>query len=1225
MAGSGVIGMAGRRPWTMVAEIARFEVRYQLRQPLFPIAALAFLALGIAAVSSDLGPKLSEAPAAVARNAPFVIGALMASFSIFGLFVVAAFVAAAALRDFDHDCHMLFFSRPIGRFDYFGGRFLGALTVSTGLFGILTAGLMLGQLAPWQDPERLGPIVWWPFVYGLLVFALPNLVVMAALFFAIAIWSRRMLWTYLAVIVFVTLQDAVEVVSQQEGTRAIGALIEPLGLTAQKFVARYWTVDEYRRSTPALWGHIALNRAAWLAIAGGFLALAWWRFKVACAAGPGGSRARSQRSTVSPDREARVLRSVSAQLRKPPLVETGARAALFAFWSQCRFEISWTLRGPFFVVCTMLAVILVVSIAWIRSLGDGDPILPYTSVLVSSMSKTLAPFLAVMVVFYAGELTWRDRALGTAGILDATPTARASALISRFVAIGAAVLGVLCAATFATILLQQTRQAVPIEPLLYLQTAAVIAWPAMLLAAPCLLVQAIAGQKFLGYLIVIGLFTLRMALPAVGWDSPLYLYGTHPPVSHSDMSGYGPTASPFVWFSLHWTAVAILMLWAAARIWPRGAPVDLRTRIQRLWTIRSSRLGVAVAVLAVLLSVTSFVVVYYNARVRNEGLGPETLRERRAEYERRYSEYASLPLPRITSIYSEIDLDPIARRVAVRGRYLLLNDGTEPITTLPFTVPSRWEEDIFRMDEGVRLVGMDLPAHRTLVDDHELGFHAYELLDPLAANDVIEVSFEVLVENEGFTDRRPNLQILENGTFFTQRTVFPCVGYTASKQLVLPRDRREHGLDEGRRTPAIDDPIATSWSYVDADWVECETIFSTALDQTALAGGVLVREWEADGRRFFHYRSTAKTQGLLGFGSARYLVKRDRIGDVDLEIYYHPNHGVNVDRMMEIMKSSVDRFSTWFGPYPHRVLRIAEMPSTNGQLAVSFASFIGFSEAFGFLSDVREGHLDTLAWITAHEVAHQWWGHQLAPAECQGSTMLGESLAEYSALLLLEELFGREEIVRFRGRELDRYLVGRGREEREELPLALVENQAYVHYSKGALAFTALADQVGKGALIGVLRAFLEDHRFIGPPYARSTELIDRLRSLAPAERRSFLEDLFQRIVLYDLRVEEAFASERKGGGFTVSAALRIGKFSADGQGRETEESSLGTPVTVEIVGERGVLWKETRALGDETLRVEVDELPTEVRIDPDGLLIDRVRTDNRVAVRLRERTAVVR
>ena len=59
---------------------------------------------------------------------------------------------------------------------------------------------------------------------------------------------------------------------------------------------------------------------------------------------------------------------------------------------------------------------------------------------------------------------------------------------------------------------------------------------------------------------------------------------------------------------------------------------------------------------------------------------------------------------------------------------------------------------------------------------------------------------------------------------------------------------------------------------------------------------------------------------------------------------------------------------------------------------------------------------------------------------------------------------------------------GRGTESNEELPLAQVEIQPYIHYEKGSLANYALQRAIGEERVNTGLRRFLEASRFQANP-----------------------------------------------------------------------------------------------------------------------------------------------
>src|SRR5690606_7742423 len=177
-----------------------------------------------------------------------------------------------------------------------------------------------------------------------------------------------------------------------------------------------------------------------------------------------------------------------------------------------------------------------------------------------------------------------------------------------------------------------------------------------------------------------------------------------------------------------------------------------------------------------------------------------------------------------------------------------------------------------------------------------------------------------------------------------------------------------------------------------------------------------------------------------------------------------------------------------FTPYQHRQFRILEFPGYSS-FAQAFANTIPYSESIGFIADLRDPDaIDYVFYVTAHEAAHQWWAHQVIGANVQGATMLSESLAQYSALMVMEKEYGRDRMRQFLKYELDRYLGGRGGERLEELPLYRNENQQYIHYRKGSLVFYRLREELGEATVNRALKRCLQDKGYQQAPVAGREE-----------------------------------------------------------------------------------------------------------------------------------------
>jgi aminopeptidase N len=407
----------------------------------------------------------------------------------------------------------------------------------------------------------------------------------------------------------------------------------------------------------------------------------------------------------------------------------------------------------------------------------------------------------------------------------------------------------------------------------------------------------------------------------------------------------------------------------------------------------------------------------------------------------------------------------------------------------------------------------------------------------------------------------------------------------------------------------------------DTDFVPFAITVSTSADQMALAPGDLEREWTEGDRRFFRYRLSKPALNFWSVVSARYTVTRDTWNDIELAVYHIPKHATNAPRMIEGMKQALAYYTENFGPFPHRQLRVAEFPRYQG-FAQSFPSLVPFSESMGFIMDLRESAFDYVFYVTAHETAHQWWGHQIVGAAVEGAQFLSESLAEYSALMVTEHRYGPHRMRPFLKQSLDTYLRGRQRIS-DERPLAVTPliGQDFVRYQKGSLALYALKDVIGEDVLNRVLAKLLREHGFKSDPYPTTLDFLALLRAEAGPAHEQLIVDLMEKITLWDLRVTGSEATERPDGKWQVRVEVRAKKLYSAGNGEETE-TPLDQSIDVGLFAadpdarafsDKDVIALEKRQIksGDQTVEFVVDRKPALVGVDPYLKLISRNTSNN--------------
>jgi aminopeptidase N len=499
---------------------------------------------------------------------------------------------------------------------------------------------------------------------------------------------------------------------------------------------------------------------------------------------------------------------------------------------------------------------------------------------------------------------------------------------------------------------------------------------------------------------------------------------------------------------------------------------------------------------------------------------------------------------------------------------------------------------------------------------------------PLMPGERTALSFQTLMQQRGFKNSKNMTRIVDNGTFVDNFEFAPVVGMDRNRLLQDRAKRRKYGLTPQLRPPKLEDRAAQARNYAaNADWVNADITVTTDADQTPVAPGYRISDTTRNGRRTIRFRTDAPVLNFFSVQSARYAIKRERYKGVELAVYYDPQHPWNVERMLAALRTGLDYYQANFSPYQFHQARILEFPDY-AQFAQAFANTMPYSEGIGFTADAtKPDKIDYPTYVTAHELAHQWWGHQIIGADMQGATSLSETLAQYSALIVMEKTYGPDGIRKFLKFELDRYLRSRGGELVEELPLIRVENQPYIHYRKGSLVMYKLRDRIGEARVNAALRRLLSKYAFKGAPYPRSQDLVDALRAEAGPGNQQLITDLFERITLYDLKTRTAVARKRADGRYDLILTIEAKKAYADGKGKETtvaipDGEAFDVGVFSAEPGKPGFSSKDVEYFrltplrsGVQTLTLTVDKPPKYAGVDPYNKEIDRNSDDNAIKV----------
>ncbi len=1189
-----------------------FEVRYWFRGWMLWIFLLVVSLMVFSAVSSDhihVGGVMENTH----RNAPYVIESYYAIFCILALLMTTAFVNSAAARDFTSRTDQILFSTPIRKWDFVAGRFLGAVLVSViPLLGI-SLGVLAGKYMPWMDPERWGAVNWTAHLMGVLAFAVPNTLLVAAILFGVAAWTRSTAASFLGALLLLTGYGIGSSLTSDLKNETLAALIDPFGVQTFQLMTKYWTVAEKNRQAIGFSGLLLWNRLIWLSVAGAVFALSGWRLSFVARSG------RKLRKAIKED-DAVLAPAVTAL---PPLavVPSPARNGL---WT--RFRVS--LRTEFFGLVKSTSFVVILAAALLNTLPNvivgasedfGNRSFPVTYRMVELIVGSLYLFIIALVTYFAGVLAWKERDTGMDEIHDSLPLPEWLPYVSKLSALMIALFLIQLLVMGAGILTQAFSGYTRFQLGLYSSELLLMDYSWFLfLAVLAFFFHAVSPNKYVGY----AAYIIFLATNAFIWD-PLHVatllvrFAGRPRYIYSDFFGYGPYLAGWLWFTLYWALFCGLLALATIALWRRGKETSWRHRLG----IAGLRLRGPMRTGAVALA-TAFVItggwIYYNTKILNHLRAEHDDNQIQADYEKTYKRYEGLPQPRVTDIRYKIDLYPETRNAVLVVDEEIRNKTAQPIAQLHFTLPPHFDATLA------------IPGSTLATNDSRLGYRIYRLSQPIQPGEARRIQLTVKSRTRGFENSVTVPQLAGNGTFFNNEVV-PQLGYQPGRELEQKNDRKDFGLKERDPMPALERNCTAhcgdTYLSNNSDWVMVDTIISTSADQIAIAPGSLLGEWTSGGRRYFHYKLDHPEMNFYSFISARYQVVREQWKGLSVEIYYLKEHPWNVPRMRQAVKKSLDYYTANFSPYQHRQARIIEFPRID-RFAQAFPGTMPYSESIGFIADLRNpDDIDHVFWVVSHEMAHQWWAYQLTGANMQGATLLSETLAQYSSMMVLEKEYGRDMMRKFLKYNMDQYLRSRGKERLKERPLERVESsQGYIHYSKGAVVMYHLREMIGEQAVNRALRKVIARYAYAEPPYPTSYALVDALREETPPRLQYLVRDLFEEITLFSNRALTASATRRTDGKYDVTVEAESRKFKADEQGAERE-----VPVDDWIeVGAFAAPAKGTKygkTLHRELVHVNavrntfhftVDQKPDQAGIDPFQLLIDRVPDDNTVSATVR-------
>ena len=1054
----------------MLYEIATYELRYIFKSPLAVMSFAVFFLWGFLTysfISNNEGVIYSTVIGSnVNLNSPFLITIGLLGMSVLAVFFIPSFVANAIAKDKDNNFDPILYSAPVSKQAYLLGRFIGAFVAimlviagaPLGMFlseSLLTLdfsgtgmGVQLAGLGLLLDPDAFGPTGMVDYFAIYFVYLIPLMLSLSLIIFSVAIVFNGPIYSYLAIIGLLMLFMSGR--GMGEDGRALQALLDPFMLDAFIEQSQYWTSSERNISHVSYSGIVLQNRLIWItvAIASTFLAFSLFSFQSVKTKVRAKLPQKVSVILASARRNGRPLGRITEDEGLENLEATPEQGVAVAYrqllWLT-KFECMSVLKSlPFFIVMMFSAFSLIGALLNRGSNFYGSNIYPLTRVMVEAIGSNFDLIAIVVVVVFSADIIWRERKSKFNEIIDALPIESWVFVVSKLLALVLILTLILLLSIALALSVQVSNGYENLELALYFERGYffLVTQPVFIAVLACF-VHVLVKNRFLGIALMVLYLLSFIIFQVLGLDHPLYHYGLsdfRAPLS--DMNGSGRFMRAGYWLRLYWLAIAVMLLLLTHLLWSRGTPQPLGLRLKRLCDQKHSEFAIPFLVSAVCAVVTgSFI--FYNTNVLNEFVTPAKVETFQLAYEKRYRKYENLPMPRVVDVNTEIDVYPNERRVETRSLELLQNKTGHNIREIHLSFP---------LDVKVVMVGIQDAELSSF--DTELQYAILELDRAMKPGETRSLSYETVIQEKGFAYSqrdaslgRTNMNLVRNGTLLGNLQISPYIGFSPNRMIADNSIRQKYNLEAIERREKLENVRSGEHANLrqDRDFINFEATISTTKNQIAVSIGKLEQEWFKAGRHYFTYKTNAPAGGSYPVFSAEYEVARDEINGIGIEVYYHRSHAYNIDRIIESVKDSLNYYAKAFGPYQFEQLRIVET-SAYHRSATAFSGTIAYSMHLGFITqEPSDGDIDVPYYVTAHEVAHQWWAGQIFTANTQGDAMLSETLAQYGALLVMERKFGKHQVRKFLRWEVDRYLAGRGNDSESELPLNRVERGDYIH------------------------------------------------------------------------------------------------------------------------------------------------------------------------------------
>ncbi|GAA4154297.1 hypothetical protein GCM10022217_11150 [Chryseobacterium ginsenosidimutans] len=841
-------------------------------------------------------------------------------------------------------------------------------------------------------------------------------------------------------------------------TQQLSALIDPFGISSYFFEAKKLSAQQKNELIVPFSGYLLINRIIFLIISTLFLLLTYRLFSFsAFSQNKSKNKGKNQITSVSFTNNLKQFTTTKAVF--------GISAGIKSVLSFVKIDLIYLFKSIAIVAVSIL-LLFFIGMEMYAEIEKGIR-LPqkYTSsgLMSTTISENFHLFGMLIVIYFINDLYWRSHSSGFLLIEKSTYFSK-NKLSGHFISINILLFFLTAILILEGIAFQIVYNYFYIDWNAYGGTVLFNTFPLILFSAFILLINDNIKNRFvaLGVSVLMG-FSFAGPISKKIVSYPLLRIFSDYKGVYSDFNGYGTYASVFTERLLFGLGL-IVFLWLINE-WIKS----------KKWNVRQLIFPFIV------LSLGAF-----TGSIFMKGYFPQNEDEKlvqSANYEKKFKHYENIPQPTITDVITEIQLYPSESSYKIHGKYKLVNQTDKPIkkVLINFHPNLNIESAVFRTNSESKNIDQEVTE--------------FFLHKPLNPGETANLDFKISYHWSAVNGHDSFNSIIENGSFMRISRYYPTIGYQANNEIEDEGKRVEFKLGKQTELKKLE-----AQEVFKKDFINLNMTISTEKDQIAVGTGDLIQHYLKDNRKYFRYKAE-NIPFRFAVSSAKYKIKTTIYKGIGINIFYNEKHPENVNHLIENAKITLDYCTQNFGKYPFKTINFAEVSSfTKGFAATAYPSSIFMTEDMLFHANINsDQNQDVINELAGHELSHLWWGNsQIDPDDREGATMLTETLAMYTEMMLYKKMHGKEKMMERINIHQQIYENEKGLSETQPLYRVTGEN-THISYSKGAIVMVKLSELMGEDKVNTALHNFLLHNRY--PKKPTTLDLLKEFYKVSPDKK----------------------------------------------------------------------------------------------------------------------------